>query len=70
MKNLVNRKNGYLEIDNVNSTRQDTKREMYYLLEKINNLEDLVKKGKTAEEELKELDEKFKELCKKVVEEQ
>lgn len=70
MKNLVNRKNGYLEIDNVNSTRQDTKREMYYLLERINNLEELVKKGKTAEEELKGLDEKFKELCKKVVEEQ
>lgn len=65
MKNLVSRENGYLEIEN----ETDIKTEMYYMLEKINDLEEKVKLGKIAENELKILNEEFKELCKKVIEE-
>jgi len=65
MKNLVSRENGYLEIEN----KTDIKTEMYYMLEKINDLEAKVQLGKMAENELKILNEEFKELCKKVIEE-
>lgn len=66
MKNLVSRENGYLEIEN---SEADIKEKMYYMLEKINDLETKVQLGKMAENELKILNEEFKELCKKVIEE-
>ena len=65
MKNLVSRENGYLEIEN----ETDIKTEMYYMLEKINDLETKVQLGKMAENELKILNEEFKELCKKIIRE-
>lgn len=76
MKNLVNRKNGYLEIENseadyleIENSEADIKEKMYYMLEKINDLENKVQLGKMAENELKTLNEEFKKLCKKVIEE-
>jgi len=63
MKNLVSRENGYLEIEN----ETDIKTKMYYMLEKINDLEEKVKLGKIAENELKALNEEFIELCKLVI---
>lgn len=64
MKNLVSRENGYLEIEN---SEADIKEKMYYMLEKINDLEEKVKLGKIAENELKALNEEFIELCKLVI---
>lgn len=62
-KKLVSRENGYLEIEN----ETDIKTEMYYMLERINDLEEKVKLGKIAENELKALNEEFIELCKLVI---
>ena len=64
-KKLVSRENGYLEIEN----ETNIKTEMYYMLEKINDLETKVQLGKMAENELKILNEEFKELCKKIIRE-
>ena len=64
-KKLVSRENGYLEIEN----EANIKTEMYYMLEKINDLETKVQLGKMAENELKILNEEFKELCKKIIRE-
>lgn len=66
MKTLISKENGYLEIEN---SEADIKEKMYYMLEKINDLETKVQLGKMAENELKILNEEFKELCKKVIEE-
>lgn len=63
MKTLVSKENGYLEIEN----EANIKTEMYYMLEKINDLETKVQLGKMAENELKTLNEEFKELCKKII---
>lgn len=63
MKTLVSKENGYLEIEN----EANIKTEMYYMLEKINDLEEKVKLGKIAENELKALNEEFIELCKLVI---
>ena len=65
MKTLVSKENGYLEIEN----EANIKTEMYYMLEKINDLETKVQLGKMAENELKTLNEEFKELCKKIIRE-
>lgn len=62
-KKLVSKENGYLEIEN----EANIKTEMYYMLEKINDLEEKVKLGKIAENELKALNEEFIELCKLVI---
>jgi len=63
MKTLVSKENGYLEIENQANTRL----ELYYLLERINILEGIVKQGESARKELKELNLKLKDLCKKIV---
>lgn len=63
MKTLVSKENRYLEIENQANTRL----ELYYLLERINILEGIVKQGESAREELKELNLKLKDLCKKIV---
>jgi len=63
MKTLVSKENGYLEIENQANTRL----ELYYLLERINILEGIVKQGESAREELRELNLKLKDLCKKIV---
>lgn len=65
MKTLVSKENGYLEIENQANTRL----ELYYLLERINILEGIVKQGESAREELKDLEEQLKDLCKKIAEE-
>lgn len=65
MKTLVSKENGYLEIEN----EANIKTEMYYMLEKINDLEEKVNLGKIAENELKALNEEFIELCKKIIRE-
>jgi len=57
----------------VDVNRRETKAELrlrlYFLLEKINMLEDFVQKGESAREELRELNLKLKDLCKKIAEE-
>lgn len=57
----------------VDVNRREIKAELrlrlYFLLEKINMLEDFVQKGESAREELKDLEEQLKELCKKIAEE-
>ncbi len=63
MKTLVSKENGYWEIENQANTRL----ELYYLLERINILEGIVKQGESAREELRELNLKLKDLCKKIV---
>lgn len=65
MKTLVSKENGYLEIENQANTRL----ELYYLLERINILEGIVKQGESARKELKDLEEQLKDLCKKIAEE-
>lgn len=44
--------------------KYDRKTEMKHMIERMLELEDLVRRGKTAEETLKEMDEEFKELCR------
>lgn len=43
--------------------------DLYYTLEKINELEAKIKTGKLAEEDLKIYEENLKDLCKQVIEE-
>lgn len=49
--------------------KAELKRRLYFLLEKINMLEDFVQKGESARKELKDLEEQLKDLCKKIAEE-
>lgn len=44
--------------------KYDRKTEMKHILERMLELEDLVRMGKNAEESLKELNKEFKELCR------
>ena len=57
----------------VDVNRRETKAELrlrlYFLLEKINMLEDFIQKGESARKELKDLEEQLKDLCKKIAEE-
>lgn len=49
--------------------KAELRRRLYFLLEKINMLEDFVQKGESARKELKDLEEQLKDLCKKIAEE-
>lgn len=70
MKRVVNRGDGTLTIEKVGVSKGERRGEMYYMLEKMVELNEIVRKGKKAEVELSKLENGFKELCKLELEEE
>ena len=70
MKQVANRGNGTLSIEKVGVSKGERRGEMYYMLEKMVELSETVRKGKKAEVELSKLESEFKELCKLELEEE
>ncbi len=68
MDKVVNRKDGTLTIKNT-PCKSEIRRKMKYLIEKIDDLENIVQAGKEAAVELSEREEEFKGLCKLMKEE-
>lgn len=66
---VVKRKDGTLTINKSKPCKAEIRKEMYYLIEKMNELETKVKEGIKAEIELKELEKDFDKLCKLGIEE-
>ena len=63
MEKVVNRKDGTLVIEKNKPCKAERRKEMYYMLERITELERLVEVGKNAKKSLKELEEEFTKLC-------
>jgi hypothetical protein len=68
MKEIVNRKDGTLVIEKLKPCKVERRKDMYYMLERMVELERLVQVGKNAERNLKELEEEFTKLCEMEVE--
>ena len=62
MKEIVNRKDGTLTIEK-KPCKAERRQEMYYMLERMVELERLVEVGKNAEKNLKKLEVEFTKLC-------
>lgn len=69
MKEIVNRKDGTLTIEKIKPCKAEIRRKMKYLIEKIDDLENIVQAGKEAAVELSEREKEFKGLCKLMKEE-
>ena len=63
MKEIVNRKDGTLTIEKLKPCKAERRKDMYYMLERMTELERLVEVGKNAEKNLKEMEEEFTKLC-------
>lgn len=63
MEKVVNRKDGALTIEKLKPCKAERRQEMYYMLERMVELERLVEVGKNAEKNLKELEVEFTKLC-------
>ncbi|HSH36022.1 hypothetical protein [Schnuerera sp.] len=68
MKQVVNRGDGTLIIEKSRPCKAERREEMYYMLERMTELERLVKVGRNAEKNLKELEEDFRKFCEMEVE--
>lgn len=68
MKEIVNRKDGTLTIEKLKPCKAERRKDMYYMLERMVELERLVEVGKNAERNLKVLEEGFTKLCEMEVE--
>lgn len=64
MDKVANRKDGTLTIKKIKPNKAQIRTDLYYLLENMNRLDDLIQKGKEAEKELKEYEREFNRLCK------
>ena len=62
-KEIVNRKDGTLTIEKLEPCKAERRKDMYYILERMTELERLVQAGKNAERGLEELEEEFIKLC-------
>lgn len=49
--------------------KADRRKEMYFMAERMQELEELVRRGKNAEKSLKELEEEWLKLCEMEIEE-
>ena len=65
----MNNANGTLTIEKVTPCKAEIRKEMYYIIEEMNELETKVRVGREAERSLKVLEERFKDLCEEIVEE-
>jgi hypothetical protein len=63
VKEIVNRKDGTLTIEKLKPCKAERRKDMYYMLERMTELERLVEVGKNAEKNLKEMEEEFTKLC-------
>ncbi len=63
IKKVVNRKDGTLVVEKSKPCKAERRKEMYYMLERMTELQRLVDVGKNAEKSLKELEEEFTKLC-------
>ena len=70
MREIVNRKDGTLTIEKLKPCKAERREEMYYMLERMTELERLVKVGRNAEKNLKELEEDFRKFCEMEIEEE
>lgn len=68
MDKVVNRKDGTLTIKNI-PCKAEVRRKMKYLIEEIDDLENVVQAGKEAKIELIEREEELKGLCELIKEE-
>lgn len=68
MDKVVNRKDGTLTIKNI-PCKAEIRRKMKYLIEEIDDLENVVQAGKEAKIELIEREEELENLCKLIREE-
>lgn len=66
-KEIVNCKNGTLTIEKLEPCKAERRKEMYFMLERITELERLIEVGKNAERSLRELEEEFTKLCEKEI---
>ena len=57
-----------MTIEKSKPCKAERREEMYYMLERMTELERLVKVGRNAEKNLKELEEDFRKLCEMEVE--
>ena len=62
-KEIVSRKDGTLTIEKNKPCKAERRKDMYYILERMTELERLVQAGKNAERSLRELEEEFIKLC-------
>lgn len=69
MDKAVSRKNGTLTINEHKPNKTQIRREMRFMLEEMTELDEIIEKGKKAEETLKEYEEEFNKLCKLIMEE-
>lgn len=58
------RGNGTLTVKKSKPCRAERRKDMYFMLERMAELEQLVKTGENAKKNLGELEEEFKEFCK------
>lgn len=70
MKRVVNRGDGTLTIEKSKPCKAERREEMYYMLERMVELNETIRQGKKAEVELSKLENGFKELCKLELEEE
>ncbi len=70
MREVVSRKDGTLIIEKSKPCKAERREEMYYMLERMTELERLVKVGRNAEKNLKELEEDFRKFCEMEIEEE
>lgn len=68
MEKVVNRKDGTLTIKNSRPCKSERREEMYYMLERMTELQRLVEVGRNAEKNLKELEEDFRKFCEMEIE--
>ena len=70
MKRVVNRGDGTLTIEKSKPCKAERREEMYYMLERMTELQRLVEVGRNAEKNLKELEEDFRKFCEMEIEEE
>lgn len=70
MKRVVNRGDGTLTIEKSKPSKAERRKEMYYMLERMTELQRLVEVGRNAEKNLKELEEDFRKFCEMEIEEE
>ena len=70
MPKVVNRKDGTLTIEKLKPCKAERREEMYYMLERMTELQRLVEVGRNAEKNLKELEEDFRKFCEMEIEEE
>lgn len=68
MDKVANRKDGTLTIKKIKPNEAQIRTDLYYLLENMNRLDDLIQKGKEAEKEFKKYEREFTRLCKTYLE--